>query len=97
MNNTCPLRSFLRSAARGSFTFTISSASLKIRSGPSKRPARGAIVIVAETGASASAAFNQHRVSAVDEFRNRRRDEPYTILVVLYFLRNADLHGSPGR
>ena len=96
MNNTWPLRSFLRSAARGSFTFTISSASLKIRS-VDERPARGAIVIVAETGASASAAFNQHRVSAVDEFRNRRRDEPYTILVVLYFLRNADLHGSPGR
>src|SRR5260221_11795110 len=52
------------------------------------------VVLVAETTAQACAGFNAHGVAGGDERLRASRHERDAILVGLYFLRNADLHGG---
>jgi hypothetical protein len=60
-----------------------------------QRRARRAVVLIAEPSAYASSAFDQYSMIAVNEFRDRRRDEADSILVVFDLLRHAEQHDSP--
>ena len=95
VKSICPRRSFLRSAASGSFTFTINSAFAKMSSAfAADLGAGGFVVVVGDASALPRARLDHHAMALGGELAYRRGHEPDAVLVVLDLLGNADEHGG---
>ena len=87
------MRSFLRSTASGSFTFTIMSARGEDVVGLGRDlGAGGLVVVVGETGAHAGVGLDQDLMALGGQLAHRRGHEPDAEFVVLDLLGHADEH-----
>ena len=83
----------MRSAASGSFTFTIISLCGEDFVGVvDDARAGGDVLVVAQPGADAGAALDQHLVAVMHQLGDRRGHQPDAVFVILDLLWNANAH-----